>query len=186
MTSRMETGSFEALMTTSEAARICHVTRFTVRNWILENKLKASKTGGRHLRILRSDLLQFMKEAGIRPAKHASNAAALLFCWEYEQLIRAAGHDCEKCLVFKERSNRCFLTVREFGSDKVRCGKDCAECEYMETYFPKEKVTRATMSKQAGPKVRRVTSSGKETLKNGLYKSGRYFAALKNIFSKNK
>jgi len=186
MTTNRKKDSFEELMTTSEAARLCNVTRFTIRNWILENRLKASKTGGRHHRILRSDLLQFMKESGMRPARTAPNSAATVFCWEYVHLTKSGGHECGKCLVFKERSNRCFLTVREFGPDKVRCGKDCTECEYMEIYFPKEKVTRATLLVRAGSNIRKEKPSGKEVLTNGLYKSGRYFAALKNMFSRNK
>jgi hypothetical protein len=38
----METDSFEEFLTTSDAANLCGVTRFTIRNWIIEKKLNLS------------------------------------------------------------------------------------------------------------------------------------------------
>ncbi len=175
----MESVPFEELLTTSNAAKICGVTRFTIRNWILENRLKAFKTGGHHHRVLRSDLLRFMEKAGIRPA-------APVFCWEYEQLAKTGGHDCGKCLVFKERSNRCFLTIREFGSEKVRCGRDCADCEYMKATFTKEKAAMIRLSGKNASRPPQAKPSGSKVLENGFYKSGRYLAGLKNLFSGKK
>ena len=176
----MESHSPVEFLKTSEAARLCDVTRFTIRNWIVGGKLKASETAGRHKRILRSDLLRFMKETGIRPVKYSQSTATPLLCWEFHSLKFSKGHNCEQCLIFKERANRCFLMVREFGSNEVRCGQDCSDCEYMEIYFPKEKAVRVDSEAQ------RTKPLGEAALTKGFYKSGRYFAVLKNAFSKKK
>ncbi len=177
-------------VTTSDAAELCNVTRFTIRNWILDNKLKASQTAGHHHRILKSDLLKFMKETGIQPVVRSQKVPAFLNCWEYRNLTQAEGHDCAKCLVFKEQANRCFLTVHEFGSEKVRCGEDCSQCAYMETFFPKEKGIREKMlvqakrEAQATRKVEKVESPENENvLAKGIYSSGHYVAAVKNFFT---
>lgn len=48
-------------LTTSQAAGICNVTRFTIRNWINSGKLKSTKTAGGHRRISKDALAVFMK-----------------------------------------------------------------------------------------------------------------------------
>lgn len=48
-------------LTTSQAATICNVTRFTIRNWINSGRLKSSKTAGGHRRICQDDLTNFME-----------------------------------------------------------------------------------------------------------------------------
>lgn len=47
-------------LTTSDAAKLCNVTRFTIRNWIISGKLKSTKTAGGHRRILREDVMEFL------------------------------------------------------------------------------------------------------------------------------
>ena len=162
----MRKDSPEEWMTTSAAARHCGVTRFTIRNWIVEKKLKAAQTAGHHRRVLKSDLLRFMEETGMCPVQRAKNPLPPVFCWEFNHLTKARGHECAECLVFKERANRCFLTIRAFGADKVRCGEDCSECAYMATYFPGEKAMCATPRYHT--RVREGKSSG-QTLTKGLY-----------------
>ena len=187
---RTEPGVTGEYVTTSEAAELCNVTRFTIRNWILDNKLRASQTAGHHHRILKSDLLKFMKESGIRPAVRSQKIPAFLNCWEYRHLTEAGGHDCERCLVFKEQANRCFLTVHEFGSEKVLCDSDCSECAYMETFFPKEMAIRDMMRSKEKPQaqaIRKVEKvepeKGSKILAEGIQKSGRYVAAAKNFLT---
>lgn len=48
-------------LTTTQAAKICCVTRFTIANWAKTRKLKSSKTAGGHRRILEKDLMNFIK-----------------------------------------------------------------------------------------------------------------------------
>lgn len=49
-------------LTTTQAAKICCVTRFTIANWVKAGKLKSNKTAGGHRRILRKDLTSFIKK----------------------------------------------------------------------------------------------------------------------------
>lgn len=49
-------------LTTSQAAKIFHVTRFTIRNWIIEGKLKANSTLGGHHRIPRTAILHLLRK----------------------------------------------------------------------------------------------------------------------------
>lgn len=48
-------------LTTSQAATICNVTRFTIRNWINSGRLSSTKTIGGHRRIPKDVLTEFMK-----------------------------------------------------------------------------------------------------------------------------
>jgi len=50
------------VLTTTGAAQLCHVSRFTIRNWVESGKLKSSLTAGGHRRILINDLEKFMPE----------------------------------------------------------------------------------------------------------------------------
>ena len=49
-------------LTTSEAAKICHVTRFTVLNWVKKNKLESIATLGGHQRIPKKAVLDLVKK----------------------------------------------------------------------------------------------------------------------------
>lgn len=51
-----------SFLTTFEISQICEVNPTTVQNWVKEGKLKAYVTPGGHRRILREDLIGFMKE----------------------------------------------------------------------------------------------------------------------------
>jgi hypothetical protein len=91
-----------------------------------------------------------------------------------------------QCLVFKEQMSKCFLVVREFGSEKVRCGQDCSACPYLELYFPREKVVVDRMgqrSAQGAQAVKEVETkeTGHNILEKGLYKSGQYAATVTNV-----
>ncbi len=53
--------------TTFEAARICHVTHHSIKNWIKQGLIKASRTPGGHYRILESDLDRFREKYDMFP-----------------------------------------------------------------------------------------------------------------------
>jgi len=60
-------------LTTTETAKFCNVTRFTIRNWIDSGKLKAYKTAGGHRRILEEDIVIFLKKneiPNVNESKH--------------------------------------------------------------------------------------------------------------------
>ena len=53
--------------TTFEAAKICHVTHHSIKNWIKQGLIKASRTPGGHYRILENDLDAFREEYDMFP-----------------------------------------------------------------------------------------------------------------------
>lgn len=53
--------------TTFEAAKICHVTHHSIKNWIKQGLIKASRTPGGHYRILQDDLDAFREEYDMFP-----------------------------------------------------------------------------------------------------------------------
>ena len=53
--------------TTFEAAKICHVTHHSIKNWIKQGLIKASRTPGGHYRILEDDLAAFREEYDMFP-----------------------------------------------------------------------------------------------------------------------
>lgn len=53
--------------TTFEAAKICHVTHHSIKNWIKQGLIKASRTPGGHYRILEPDLDKFREEYDMFP-----------------------------------------------------------------------------------------------------------------------
>ncbi len=57
----------EKAYTTFEAAKICHVTHHSIKNWIKQGLIPASRTPGGHYRILESDLDRFRDEYDMFP-----------------------------------------------------------------------------------------------------------------------
>lgn len=53
-------------ITTSKAAKICGVARTTISKWIDEGDLKAFVTPGGHRKIIKQDLMDFLKKSSIR------------------------------------------------------------------------------------------------------------------------
>jgi excisionase family DNA binding protein len=58
--------------TTFEAARICHVTHHSIKNWIKQGLIKASRTPGGHYRILEEDLDAFREKYDMFPRDKGS------------------------------------------------------------------------------------------------------------------
>lgn len=57
----------EKAYTTFEAAKICHVTHHSIKNWIKQGLIKASRTPGGHYRILEKDLDAFREQYDMFP-----------------------------------------------------------------------------------------------------------------------
>lgn len=57
----------EKAYTTFEAAKICHVTHHSIKNWIKQGLIRASRTPGGHYRILEHDLDAFREEYDMFP-----------------------------------------------------------------------------------------------------------------------
>lgn len=58
--------------TTFEAAKICHVTHHSIKNWIKQGLIKASRTPGGHYRILEDDLDRFRDQYDMFPREKGS------------------------------------------------------------------------------------------------------------------
>jgi excisionase family DNA binding protein len=59
--------------TTFEAAKICHVTHHSIKNWIKQGLIKASRTPGGHYRILEYDLDSFREKYDMFPRDKGSS-----------------------------------------------------------------------------------------------------------------
>jgi len=57
----------EKAYTTFEAAKVCHVTHHSIKNWIKQGLIKASRTPGGHYRILERDLDSFRERFDMFP-----------------------------------------------------------------------------------------------------------------------
>jgi len=58
--------------TTFEAAKICHVTHHSIKNWIKQGLIKASRTPGGYYRILEEDLDAFREDYDMFPREKGS------------------------------------------------------------------------------------------------------------------
>ena len=64
--------------TTFEAAKICHVTHHSIKNWIKQGLIKASRTPGGHYRILEQDLDAFREEYDMFPRDKGVNKQTIM------------------------------------------------------------------------------------------------------------
>lgn len=65
-------------MTTSEASKICGVARTTITKWIDQGLLTAFVTPGKHRKIRKEDLIDFMEKHGISPKKKERQKICIL------------------------------------------------------------------------------------------------------------
>lgn len=178
-------------LTTSEAAEICKVTRFTVRNWVKKGKLQAITTPGGHQRIPRKAVLCLVNNnlPDNNDLLFAAPAKLEVRCWQAKEVKASGRHNCDDCLVFKEQVNRCFLTVKRFGSDKVNCNIDCLNCSYFAKHFPEQKKEIGRMRQKAVARLASTVAHADKAdiadfLKKGLFVSGKYFAKVKKKLSR--
>ena len=64
--------------TTFEAAKICHVTHHSIKNWIKQGLIKASRTPGGHYRILEDDLDRFRDQYDMFPRDKGSSKKRIM------------------------------------------------------------------------------------------------------------
>lgn len=65
-------------LTTSEAGKICGVARTTIIKWIDQGLLTAFVTPGKHRKIRKKDLIDFMEKYGINPKKKERQRVCIL------------------------------------------------------------------------------------------------------------
>jgi excisionase family DNA binding protein len=177
-------------LTTTQAAKLCSVSRFSVLNWVKLGKLKAIATPGGHQRIPGKSVIELLRKSEIsnRSPKVAGLCRPEVRCWQAKEVKASGRHRCAGCLVFKEKINRCFLAVKEFGREKVQCNTDCLSCSYFANHYPREKGVAEDMRQKAAAKLgstfpRADKADIADFLKKGFYISGEYFSRIKNNFS---
>lgn len=78
------------VLTTFEAAKLCHVSYNTIKNWIKRGLLGAYRTAGGHLRIKSADLEVFCREHGIPLDREALPRLRKVLIIDDEEAIRVA------------------------------------------------------------------------------------------------
>ena len=78
-------------LTTTELAKLCGVSRFTIWNWIKQHKIKAVRTVGGQYRIPASEAISFLETLHLETCHKARKSlapGALGHCWEYPVLLK--------------------------------------------------------------------------------------------------
>jgi len=78
------------VLTTFEAAKLCHVSYNTIKNWIKRGLLDAYRTAGGHLRIKSADLEVFCREHSIPMDREALPQSRKVLVIDDEESIRVA------------------------------------------------------------------------------------------------
>jgi excisionase family DNA binding protein len=128
--------------TTFDIAKICGVTRITVRNWVNKGQLPAILTPGGHRRISHEDLTAFLRANGydinLLRQFEESKTKRFVYCWEYHNkgfVGKKELHGCDECLVFRAKTKHCYLLSKEMSHKKMFCATSCPECNYYKKYF---------------------------------------------------
>ncbi|MBF0489298.1 MAG: excisionase family DNA-binding protein [Candidatus Omnitrophica bacterium] len=176
-------------LTTAEASKFLNVTRFTILNWIKEGKLQSASTFGGHQRIPRAVVLSALKQIQttkrIKIAPPQKKTDTVVNCWESEEITSCGTHNCNKCLVFKKKLNRCFLAIGSYGSLKRECAHDCLNCSYLANHYPQEKKAMQRMMLKGNAKFQNHGTNKKSVqglLKKVFYNSGRLVGSIKKQF----
>ena len=131
-----KTKSQKNYLTTTELARTCGVSRFSIINWINQGKIRAFRTVGRQYRIPASEAISFFET--FHKVKNTTASGLLVRCWEYLQKTNC-DKECRNCLIYERRIDYCFVVVRQFGKEVIRCKGDCLNCDYFNEIFNKSK-----------------------------------------------
>ena len=82
-------------LTTTEFARLCGVSRFTIINWAKRGKIKAIRTAGRHYRIPASEALSLL---GTFDEKKKPGASDLEESYQTKKQKTGVDEECGNCL----------------------------------------------------------------------------------------
>ena len=122
-------------LTTTEASELLSVAPDTVLKWVKAGKIESYRTPGGHYRIPHNAIQAYLpagkKITGAKPA--IGNGALFKYCWEYKSETCGKNQDCEKCIVYRSKSRRCYELKElpeQFGNLKIYCDSTCEECDY--------------------------------------------------------
>lgn len=122
----------ERYVTTGQAAKLCAVTPDTVLKWVRAGKVPAQRTPGGHHRIPLSALAA-LAQASVSPAEEQFAALPYQFCWEFHSTGGRLPDGCQRCIVYRSRSRRCYEMTSlpaDAGYVGLYCKGDCEACEY--------------------------------------------------------
>ncbi len=90
-------------LTTTELARLCGVSRFTIINWAKQGRIKATRTVGRHYRIPVSEALSLLRT--FEEKKKSSSSGSRRYC---RQQVPTTNGDEERgnCLTSNEKNKQ--------------------------------------------------------------------------------
>lgn len=162
-------------LTTTELAKLCGVSRFTIINWVNRGKIRTMKTVGGHCRIPVSEAIAFYET--FHKEKTGFISESLCHCWEYPQKAKC-DKECKDCLLYKSRINYCFVVVREFGKEVVHCKGDCLNCDYFEEFFSSYSKIEQLNETEDGESKKRAKDK-KSFLYNVVYGVGRGIQEVK-------
>jgi excisionase family DNA binding protein len=87
-------------MTTTELAKLCGVSRFTIINWVKQGRIKVIRTAGRHCRIPVSEALSLLRTFG---KKKKSSYTELKKPCRQQVLTTKSDEECGNCLTSNEK-----------------------------------------------------------------------------------
>jgi excisionase family DNA binding protein len=156
-------------LTTTELAKLCGVSRFTIINWVNQGKIRTMKTVGGHCRIPVSEAISFYEN--FHKEKIGATSESFCHCWEYPQKSNC-DEDCKDCLLYGSRVSYCFIVARQFGRELIRCKGDCMDCDYFEEFFSSfSKDEQLNETHKA--KSTKIAKDKKKFLYNAVYRLGR-------------
>lgn len=193
----------EKYVTTTQAAKICNVTRFTIRNWANNGKLRSERTVGGHRRIALDDLNVFLHQYHMNGNTEQLSFLDVTACYDYPGCKDSDQHNCGECLVSQMKASKCFVLANGVGKGKVQCTIDCVDCEYIMSNYPEEwarlnnelKPVSAESQEEVRKEVNHEENHKEEINKEeldehgrfyrGLFASGKYLASVGKVFQKN-
>ena len=162
-------------LTTTELAKLCGVSRFTIINWVNRGKIRTMKTVGGHCRIPISEAISFYE--AFQKEKSGVTSESLCHCWEYPQKTNC-DKECKNCLLYKKRINHCFVVVREFGKEVLHCEGDCLNCDYFEEFFSSYRKSEQ-LNETHDTESEKAATDKKSLLYNFVYGVGRGVQGVK-------
>ena len=128
------------MLSVSEAAALCGVSRGTVGYWLRSKKLTAQQAG-RNYAIPVEELVFFLKSTGHKiPSELVDRETAWPYfrtlpdCWDYWGCAEDKD-DCKNCIVRAKRLRVCF-TAKQY--TRRHSERLCHSCRYyLENYFPR-------------------------------------------------
>ena len=75
-------------LSTSQLAKLCGVSRFSIINWVHQGKIKTINTVGGHSRISLPEAISFLEDLHLDKEKKGKVSEALLHCWEHAENTR--------------------------------------------------------------------------------------------------